>query len=59
MVHDYEIFVFENEWKYIGAGSVDLKTVYPSLQRIAKHLNYRGLMMLHQTYVDKKICFVV
>ena len=59
MIHDYEIFVFENGWKYIGTGSADLKTVYPSLRRIAKHLNYRGLMMLQQTYVDKKIYFVV
>ena len=59
MIHDYEIFVFENGWKYIGAGSADLKTVYSSLQRIAKHLNYHGLMMLQQTYADKKIYFVV
>ena len=59
MIHDYEIFVFENGWKYIGVGSVDLKTIYPSLQYIAKHLNYRGLMMLQRTYVDKKIYFVV
>ena len=59
MIHDYEIFVFENGWKYIGTGSADLKTVYPSLQHISKHLNYRGLMMLQQTYVDKKIYFVV
>ena len=59
MVHDDKIFLFKNEWKYIGAGSVDLKTVYPFLQRIAKHLNYHGLMMLQQTYVDKKIYFVV
>ena len=59
MVHDYKIFLFENGWEYVGAGSVDLKTVYPFLQRIAKHLNYRGLMMLQQTYVDKKIYFVV
>ena len=59
MIHDYKIFVFENGWEYIGTGSADLKTVYPSLQHIAKHLNYRGLMMLQQTYVDKKIYFVV
>ena len=59
MIHDYEIFVFENGWKYIEAGSADLKTVYSSLQCIAKHLNYHGLMMMQQTYVDKKICFVV
>ena len=59
MIHDYEIFVFENGWKYIGAGGANLKTVCPSLQRIAKHLNYRGLMILQQTYVDKKIYFVV
>ena len=59
MIHDYEIFVFENGWKYIGAGSADLKTVYSSLQCIAKHLNYRGLMMMQQTYVNKKIYFVV
>ena len=59
MIYDYKIFVFENEWKYIGACSADLKTVYSSLQRIAKHLNYCGLIMLQQTYIDKKICFVV
>ena len=59
MIHDYKIFVFENEWKYVGACSADLKTVYSSLQRIAKHLNYHGLMMMQQTYVDKKIYFVV
>ena len=59
MIHDYKIFVFVNGWKYIGAGSADLKTVYPSLQRIVNHLNYHGLMMLQQTYIDKKICFVV
>ena len=59
MIHDYKIFVFENGWKYIGAGSADLKTVYSSLQRIAKHLNYCGLMMMQQTYADKKIYFVV
>ena len=59
MIHDYKIFVFENGWKYIGTGSADLKIIYPSLQRIAKHLNYRGLMMMQQTYVNKKICFVV
>ena len=59
MIHDYEIFVFENGWRYVGAGSADLKTVYSSLQRIAKRLNYCGLMMLQQTYVDKKIYFVV
>ena len=29
------------------------------LQRIANHLNYRGLMMMQQTYVNKKIYFVV
>ena len=59
MIFDYDIFVFENGGKYIGAGSADLKTVYSSLQCIAKHLNYHGLMMMQQTYVDKKICFVV
>ena len=59
MVHDYKIFLFENGWKYVETGSADLKTVYPFLQRIAKHLNYHGLMMLQQTYVDKKIYFVV
>ena len=59
MIHDYEIFVFENGWRYVGAGSADLKTIYPSLQCIATYLNYRGLMMLQQTYVDKKIYFVV
>ena len=59
MIHDQQMFVFEHGWKYIGAGSADLKTVYSSLQCIAKHLNYHGLMMMQQTYVDKKICFVV
>ena len=59
MIHDYEIFVFANGWRYVGAGSTDLKTVYSSLQRIANHLNYRGLMMMQQTYVNKKIYFVV
>ena len=56
---DYEIFFRKNGWEYIGAGSADLKTVYPSLRHIAKHLNYHGLMMLQRTYVDKKIYFVV
>ena len=56
---DYKIFIRQNEWQYIGAGSANLKTVYPVLQRIAKHLNYHGLMMIQQTYVDKKIYFVV
>ena len=56
---DYKIFIRQNVWQYIGAGSANLETVYPSLQRIAKHLNYHGLMMLQQTYVDKKIYFVV
>ena len=59
MIHDYKIFVFENGWKYIGACSANLKTVYPSLRCIAKHLKYSGLMMIQQTYVDKKIYFVV
>ena len=59
MIHDYKIFVFKNGWKYIVTGSADLKTVYPSLQRIAKHLNYRGLMMVQQNYVDKKSYFIV
>ena len=59
MIHDYEIFIRKNGWEYVGAGSANLKTVYPSLQHIAKHLNYRGLMMLQRTYVDKKIYFVV
>ena len=59
MIHDYEIFVFENGWKYIGAGSANLKTIHPSLQCIAKHLNYSGLMMLQQTYINKKIYFMV
>lgn len=59
MIHDYEIFVFENGWKYIGVVSANLKTIYPSLRCIAKHLNYNGLMMLQQTYVDKKIYFAV
>ena len=59
MSHDYEIFVFENGWKYVGAESANLKTAYPALQCIAEHLNYHGLMMLQQTYVDKKIYFVV
>ena len=59
MIHDYKIFVFENGWKYIGAFGANLKTIYPSLRCIAKHLNYSGLMMLQQTYVDKKIYFVV
>ena len=58
-MHDYEIFFRKNGWEYIGAGSADLKTVYPALQRIAKHLGYHGLMMIQQTYVDKKIYFVV
>ena len=56
---DYKIFIRQNEWQYIGAGSANLETVYSSLQRIAEHLNYHGLMMLQQTYVDKKIYFVV
>ena len=56
---DYKIFIRQNDWQYIGAGSANLETVYPVLQRIAEHLNYHGLMMLQQTYVDKKICFVV
>ena len=59
MIHDYKIFVFENGWNYIGAVGANLKTIYPSLQCIAKHLNYSGLMMLQQTYIDKKIYFVV
>ena len=59
MIHDYEIFIRKNEWEYVGAGSANLKTAYPALQRIAEHLNYHGLMMLQQTYVDKKIYFVV
>lgn len=59
MIHDYKIFVFENGWKYIGSVSANLKTIYPSLRRIAKHLNYRGFMMLQQTYIDKEIYFVV
>ena len=59
MVHDYKIFVFVNGWKYIGACGANLKTIYPSLQCIAKHLNYHGLMMLQQTYIDKKSYFVV
>ena len=56
---DYKIFIRENGWKYIGAGSASLKTVYPALRRIAKHLNYHGLIMIQQTYVDKKIYFAV
>ena len=59
MMHDYKIFIRKNGWEYVGAGSANLKTVYSSLQRVAKHLNYRVLMMLQQTYVDKKIYFVV
>lgn len=59
MIHDYEIFIRKNGWEYVGAGSANLKTIYPSLQRIAEHLNYHSLMMLQQTYVDKKIYFVV
>ena len=59
MTHDYKIFIRKNGWEYVGAGSANLKTAYPDLQRIAKHLNYRGLMMLQQTYVDKKIYFMV
>ena len=59
MMYDYEIFIRENGWKYIGVESANLKTAYPDLQRIAEHLNYHGLMMLQQTYVDKKIYFVV
>ena len=59
MIHDYKIFIRKNGWKYVGAGSANLKTAYPALQRIAEHLNYHGLMMLQQTYVDKKIYFVV
>ena len=59
MMHDYKIFIRKNGWEYVGAGSANLKTAYPALQRIAEHLNYHGLMMLQQTYVDKKICFVV
>lgn len=56
---DYKIFFRKNEWEYVGAGSADLKTAYPALQRIAEHLNYHGLMMLQQTYADKRIYFVV
>ena len=59
MIHDYKIFVFANGWKYIGTGGANLKTIYPSLRCIAKHLNYHGLMMLQQTYIDKKTYFVV
>ena len=59
MIHDYEIFIRKNGWEYVGAESANLKTAYPALQRIAEHLNYHGLMMLQQTYVDKKIYFVV
>ena len=56
---DYEIFFRKNGWEYIGAGSANLKSVYPALRRIAEHLNYHGLRMIQQTYVDKKIYFVV
>ena len=59
MIHDYKIFIRKNGGEYVGAGSANLKTAYPALQRIAEHLNYHGLMMLQQTYVDKKIYFVV
>ena len=59
MMHDYKIFIRKNGMEYVGAVSANLKTAYPALQRIAEHLNYHGLMMLQQTYVDKKIYFVV
>ena len=58
-MHDYKIFIHKNGWQYVGAGSANLKTVYPALQRIAEHLKYHGLMMIQQTYVDKKIYFMV
>ena len=65
MMHDYYIYIRQNGWKFhngwrlVGAGSINLKTVYPDLQFIAKRFNYHGLMMVQQTYTSKKIYFVV